>query len=88
MRMSDASEQLRTVLTTSKPDIRLIIIYKFISYHIENPMFPLQRKTGGFCLRIQFVLVTKVVENKKIYFVCKVSSFNINSAVRIFTTKL
>jgi hypothetical protein len=62
--MSDASKQLRTVLATSKPDILLIIIYKFISYLTENTMFPLQRKTGGFCLRTQFVLVIKVVGNK------------------------
>jgi hypothetical protein len=34
--MSDASKQLRVVFATSKPDIRLIIIYKFISYLTWN----------------------------------------------------
>jgi len=59
--MNDASKQLRTVLATWKPDVSLIIIYIFLSYLAENTMFPPQRKPGGFCLRLQFVLVVKVI---------------------------
>jgi hypothetical protein len=62
--MNDASKQLRTVLATSKTDISLIITYKFISYLTENTIFPLQRETGGLCLKIQFVLIIKVIGNK------------------------
>jgi hypothetical protein len=35
---------MRVSSSGSKPDISLIIIYKFISYLTENTMFPLQKK--------------------------------------------